>query len=170
MYMANHALDEFVAKVKMTPVGTAIKAPWTNAFLGDAGQAAAVALIKAGAIGMAGADGRYRLYAGRDRAGNPFFRLLNGWFVYALVLAFCGALLWFARVGNGDNSGMVNVVGAALSVTGALYFGLHARHFWLYSRLLIGLGRAGDITRLGCCTLAAATGVAAAIGLALRIF
>lgn len=146
---ANAVLDEFVATASAAAPGQRIPAPWSSSRLDDDGQAAAIALIRTHILGATGRRGRVKLYLGRNHAGNPFFRIVNGWLVFALVIAWTAGVLTLGR----SHEVSADWVGLALSLLGLVYFGCHGLTHWRYAWLFLKLGRPGEQTRLGSCVI-----------------
>lgn len=159
MENGNNLLDEFLQQIRNTPRGTTLKAPWGSMPLDDEGQAAAAALIHFGIIGMSGNGG---IYMGRENAGKPFYRLLHGWILYAMVLAYIAFLAVVAK----NHSDLATWAGISISALIFVYASIHFDHAKKHVRLFIsGLGRMGEVARLGAISLAffASTGALAGL-------
>lgn len=155
----NQSLDEFLQLIKSTPCGETVKAPWGSMPMGDDNQAAAAALIQFGVIGMSERGG---LYKGRDNAGKPFSRLIHGWLLYPLVLAYLMTLSLVAK----NHSDFATWGGLALSVVVFVYSANHFTHAARHAQLYIaGLGRMGEVARLGSLALAFFASAGAMAGL-----
>lgn len=167
MQNANNVLDEFANRVLTTPPGVGLVAPWNGVQLGDDSQAAAAALVRLGLIGAGQrANGSIALYAGRNHVGNPMARLLNGWVVYAMAIAFMAVIWWL----HGMHDHTANWAGAVVAFFGGGYFAFHGLHAWKFAHLfMLGLGRPGETTRLGISVFAGLVGLASAAGFASRI-
>lgn len=164
---ANHLLDEFAARAYKAQQGMKIAAPWTDARLDDESQAAAVALIHHGIIGASEAGGgKVKLWLGRNRVGNPFFRLYSGWVFYIAMLTWMFATIWLGR----RHDGLGDVTGLVLSAAALAYFGVHAHAHWRFAQLWLHLGRLGEQTKLGACVMGAVLAAGALYEFIGRVF
>lgn len=167
---ANSQLDQWADMVRGMPLGKQIKAPWSGVMLEDRHQAAAVALIKHGVIGASVVFGKkgekLRLYLGRDRVRNPFFRLLGGWTFCALMVLWLASALYLAsmRTGWADHTGLV------ISAVALIYFGTHGLAHYRWAELFQSFGRLGEQTKLGSCAFGAALAFGAVFEFFGRVF
>lgn len=159
MENGNLLLNEFLQQMRNAPRGTTVKAPWGSMPLNGKSQAAAAALIHFGIIGM---SEKGALYMGRENAGKPFYRMLHGWILYPFVLAYIAFLAAISK----DHSDLATWAGVAISVLVFVYSSIHFDHAINNVRLFIaGLGRMGEVARLGSISLAffASTGALAGL-------
>jgi hypothetical protein len=166
---ANAQLAQWADMVRGLPVGKPIKAPWSDAVLGDEDQAAVVALIDQGVIGAAVVmkkDGeKLRLYLGRNHHCSSFFRLLNGWSFCALMALWFALALYLASM----KFFWADMVGLVVSVIALAYFGMHGFVHFQWAELFLHLRRLGEQTRLGSCALGASIALGAVFEFAGRV-
>lgn len=163
---ANHVLDEFVERVDSTDQGAQLPAPWSSrVLLGDIGQTCAALLVKNEAIGMAGEPGAYRLYAGRKNAGSTLFLIIGGWATTFIALAYAAAL-WYLASGDG----LMDWIGLAAGIFGAVYFSAHLNACWKFPHLFYYAGLPAQYMRFGANFCATAIALGAVIGFSAKTF
>ena len=166
---ANAQLSEWADMVRGLPMGKPIKAPWSDAVLGDEDQAAVVALIDQGVIGasvvMKKDSEKLRLYLGRNHRCSSFFRLLNGWSFCALMAIWFALALYLASM----KVLWADMTGLAVSVVALAYFGMHGLAHFQWAELFLHLRRMGEQTKLGSCALGASIALGTVIEFAGRV-